>query len=195
MPLLYLVRHGRIAEHASDDADPELGPKGHEQAQTVARELQLRLPRPLPILSSPLLRCLQTAQPLAAIWDVEMRIEPRVIEVPSPRAPGLKRRDWLDGALHWTWAQARADGERLEPGYAAALDAWRARLREAVLEQGEDAVIFMHYVPINALAGFAGDDERITVFQPDNASVTVIETDGSSIKLLERGRERGTRVV
>ncbi|MDP9464079.1 MAG: histidine phosphatase family protein, partial [Actinomycetota bacterium] len=68
MTRLYLVRHGRAAAGWNTDPDPRLDALGLDQATSVARRLAPL--GPLPILSSPLLRCRQTAAPLAEIWQV-----------------------------------------------------------------------------------------------------------------------------
>lgn len=187
MPLLYLIRHGRVADDSAAPEDPELGAQGLEQARAVARELQARLARPLPILTSPMRRCRETAAPLAELWQAQPMVEPRVIEVPSP--PGEARQPWLKRALTATWAEL----EREEQGRQLA--DWRTGVREAVLACREDTVIFSHYVPINHIVGLALRREQVVCFRPDNASVTVIETGAGGIRLVELGHEMTTRVV
>jgi broad specificity phosphatase PhoE len=185
MPLLYLVRHGRVADDSATPDDPELGEQGLEQARAVARELSARLPRPLPILTSPMRRCRETAAPLTQLWQTQPVVEPRVIEVPSP--PGVARQAWLKLALTSSWTELEPQNPQLAN--------WRMAVREAVLACRHDTVIFCHYVPINALVGLATQRDRVVCFKPDNASVTVIETEGEQLRLVELGREVTTRVV
>ena len=187
MPLIYLVRHGRIADQAADPNDPELGAPGREQAHAAARQLHSRLPQPLPILTSPMRRCRETAAPLAALWQAQPRVEPRVSEVPSP--PGVSREPWLKQALTASWAEL----ERHDP--TRRISAWRAGVREAVLACREDTVIFSHYVPINVIVGIALARDKVRCFRPDNASVTIVETNAGGIRLIELGYEKGTQVV
>ena len=63
MTRIYMVRHGRAAAGWNVDPDPGLDELGRQQSLTVASRLS-RL-GPLAVLSSPLLRCQQTAFPLA----------------------------------------------------------------------------------------------------------------------------------
>jgi len=70
MPRLHLVRHGRAAAGWNVDPDPALDDLGQRQALEVAEKLT-RL-GPLPVLSSPLRRCRETSQPLAARWGVDV---------------------------------------------------------------------------------------------------------------------------
>ncbi|MDR3415101.1 MAG: histidine phosphatase family protein [Nevskia sp.] len=195
MPLIYMVRHGRIADPPADERDPELGPQGRDQAESVAQELVRRIIGPLPILTSPLLRCRETAAPLARLWSLEPVVEPRVVEVPSPDSPLLPRQAWLKLALAATWAEAAAHGEAVQPGYHGILHGWRRGVREAVLACAADTVIFTHYVPINAMAGEVLGHERMICFRPANASLSVFETAGGTIRLVELGREADGRVA
>ncbi|MFI4981114.1 MAG: histidine phosphatase family protein [Nevskiales bacterium] len=189
MPLIYLVRHGRIADVPANPLDPELGEQGLEQARTAARELQARLPHPLPILTSPMRRCRQTAAPLAELWQTVPVVEPRVIEVPAPRQPGLQREQWLKRLLAADWTQAD------EGDNGAVVAAWRQGVREAILACAGDTVIFTHFVPINVIAGLALGQDSVCCFRPDNGSVTVVEVSADGVRLVERGREVQTRVV
>ncbi len=195
MSLIYLVRHGRIAPQPANARDPELGADGQLQAQAAARALGQRIGRPLPILSSPLQRCRQTAAPLATLWKMEPQIEARVAEVPSPDAIDVERAIWLTQTLASTWHEVARRGEALQPGYQSVLAAWRREVIDAVLECRGDTVIFSHFVPINVLAGHALRRDEVTCFRLDYASVTVLRTLGSEIRLLESGHELETAVV
>src|ERR1700754_846276 len=84
MPTLYVVRHGHVHPSPTDLEDPELSAQGHTQATSVAAELHARLPRKLPILTSPMRRCRETAAPLCTMWGVAPIVEPRIAEVPGP---------------------------------------------------------------------------------------------------------------
>ncbi len=194
MPILYLVRHGRVAPVPKDGDDPELSPEGRAQAMTVADELTARLPGPLPILTSPLRRCRETAAPLCALWQLEPIIEPRVAEVPGPPETALPRAEWLRRSLVVDWPELISLGQSLQEGYDSVLKSWRAGVLEAVMECPHDAVIFSHFVPVNVLTGQATSSDRVACFLPDHTSVTVFETLGGRIRLLERGRELRSKV-
>jgi broad specificity phosphatase PhoE len=195
MPLLYLVRHGRVIAAPQDPRDPELDAEGHEQARAAAGELQRRLAAPLPVLSSPLRRCRETAAPLLQAWGASARIEPRVIEVPSPRSGALSREGWLDKALHSRWDEAAQFGEEHQPGFAGIFADWRRAVVQAVLDCSVDTVVFSHFIPINALVSAATGADRVMSFRPANGSITVFETAGGVIRLLEQGRQLDSRVV
>ena len=62
MPILYLVRHGQAAAGFGSHADPGLDEVGRSQALAAAAEL-MQLPV-MNVVSSPLARARQTAEPL-----------------------------------------------------------------------------------------------------------------------------------
>src|ERR1700759_4422329 len=98
MTNIYLIRHGKPAAGWGDDDDPGLDETGHAQARAAAEAL-LALPedrRPTRVVSSPLKRCRETAQPFADALGVEVEIVPAVGEIPTPKALGLiDRPAWL----------------------------------------------------------------------------------------------------
>ena len=69
MALLYLVRHGRATGGWDVDTDPGLDALGRRQADGLVERLGPL--GPLPVVSSPLRRCQETAAPLAVHWQVD----------------------------------------------------------------------------------------------------------------------------
>jgi broad specificity phosphatase PhoE len=183
---LYLVRHARPAASFGDSVDPGLDATGNAQAEAVARELAGRL-RPLAVYSSPLQRCRETAQPLAAIWGVSPIISADVGEIPSPPLSLAARQTWLRNAMASTWAGLMQSAPAGSPDF----DAWRAGLLDAVRAMPADAVVFSHFVAINAIVGAAQASELMVCFRPDHASVTTIEVAGDRISVRELGRQTG----
>ena len=92
---IYIVRHAKTAEPWRTALDAPLSAEGLEQAVRVAKEL---CPLgPLPLLSSPLQRARQTAAPLGDLWQTDVKIEPRVREIPAPSADPRARATGLCG--------------------------------------------------------------------------------------------------
>ena len=182
MTRLYLVRHGRAAAGWNTDADPGLDAIGQGQAQQVATKLADT--GPLYIESSPLRRCRETAAPLAALWDRPISIEPRMAEIPSPQGVAMADRvEWLRGAMQGTWTD-------LGLRYTAFRDAVGASLRSRTV----DAVIFSHFVAVNAAIGLAVGDDRLVIRSLDNCSVTVIDVTNGGLHLVEGGHEAETLI-
>lgn len=77
---LYFLRHAEAEEQemGEADADRELTRKGREQAQRAADWLRKRQVRVEAVISSPLLRSVQTAEPVAEAMGVELEEDPRL---------------------------------------------------------------------------------------------------------------------
>ena len=187
---LYLIRHAEpSATWGDDEADPGLSERGREQAE-AARDALLAMPealRPMRVVSSPLRRCRETAQPYADALGVEVEIDPRVGEVPTPASvPHEERADWLRKAFAGKWADIVGDRDYTD---------WRREVAEAVAGH-RGAAVFSHYVAINAALSFAAGDERVHHARPDHASIHTFDalTDGA-LTLVEAGREAATQVL
>ena len=187
MTRIHLVRHGRAAAGWNVDPDPPLDETGRAQALAVAGRLSSLGPRR--ICSSPLLRCRQTAFPLAAAWSVEVDIETGVAEIPSPEGYTLETRvEWLREAMAGTWS---ALAERSGAVYAD----FRRSIADTLRGFPGDTVVFSHFIAINAVIGEATGDDRVVIASLDNCSVTVVEVHGDGrIELIETGGEADTFV-
>lgn len=181
MAKIYMVRHGRAETNAANPLDPGLDDLGRRQAEATALALQEQ--GPLPIYSSPLARARQTAAALAALWEAEVSIEPRVAEIPFPTTDRAERSRWLRQAMAGGWADL---GQNLQ--------LWRRRLIDCVASLERDCVVFCHFIAINVAVGAAQQDDRLVIFHPDNASVTSFRNDGGKLHLIELGRESKTRI-
>jgi len=185
---IYMVRHGRAAAGWNVDPDPSLDELGRSQALAVAGQLS-RL-GPLDVVSSPLLRCQQTAFPLATAWKKDVSINPAVGEIPSPEGYTLENRvEWLRAAMATTWSDVARDSGQKYADY-------RQEIARAVASLTSDTVIFSHFIAINAVIGVALGDDRVLIHHLDNCSVSVFETDGSGgLTLLEVGGEDANTLI
>lgn len=115
---IYLVRHGHAGSRSSwagDDAERPLSKKGRDEADAVAEALAdagiVRL------LSSPLLRCVQTLEPLAAGLGLPVEHHPALAEGSGPSSAV----DLIDGHLDVTVALC-SHGDVIPPLMAALQD-------------------------------------------------------------------------
>ncbi|HEX4979320.1 MAG TPA: histidine phosphatase family protein [Acidimicrobiales bacterium] len=178
-----LVRHGRAAAAWDADADPGLDEAGLRQAEQMASALVLF--GPLPLYSSPLRRCVETASALGARWGVEPVVDPDVGEVEAPTSELAERGAWLRGFMQQAWSEQPPE-----------LQAWRARVVDAVRRIGSegDAVVVSHFVAINAVVGQATRTDRVVCFAPDNCSRTEVRVDGDVLEVVELGGQARTLV-
>lgn len=177
-----MVRHGRATGGWDDDPDPGLDELGRSQAEAVAAGLAPL--GTLPIATSPLRRCQETASVLAARWGVTPVIEPAVAEIPSPvGVPMGERVPWLRTAMAGEWASL---GER----YTAYRDGVATWLRAC----SSDLVVYSHFVAINAAIGAATGDDWVVIASLDNCSVTTFEVEDGELRLRAVGHEADTLI-
>lgn len=182
MTRLYLVRHGRATAGWDTDPDPGLDELGQAQADAVARRLAPL--GPMPVVTSPLRRCRETAAPLATQWAVEPCVDPGVAEIPSP--PGVDMADrveWLRAAMTGTWSDLGGEYVTFRDGVLATL----SRI-------ATDAVVFSHFIAINSVIGACVGDDRLVVRSLDNCSVTIVDQVGAALQLVEGGHEADTLI-
>jgi broad specificity phosphatase PhoE len=189
MTRLYLIRHGKpAATWGEADDDPGLDATGRQQAQ-AARDWLLARPeaeRPKHVVSSPLRRCRETAEPTAEALGVQVEIDAVVGEIPTPASlTNEERPAWLRQAFQGAWSDIQGDLD---------YDAWRRDIVQALTARGDTAV-FSHYVAINAAISLLTGSDKVLTFRPDHASITVLETDGTTLSVVEQGREAATTVL
>ncbi|MEO0493467.1 MAG: histidine phosphatase family protein [Actinomycetota bacterium] len=144
--MLIVVRHGRTPANAAGQLlgrrDPELDELGRAQAAAVGAAV----PDGARVISSPLMRCRQTASAIAA----EVEIDERLIEVDYGAFEGLA----MGEVPAETWAEWRADTAWSPPGgeshddLAARVWPLLDELRADAAER--DVVLVSHVSPIKA---------------------------------------------
>jgi broad specificity phosphatase PhoE len=182
MPKIYLVRHGKAERGWGEEKDPGLSDLGRMQADSMARTM---VPLgPMPVFASPMSRTRQTAAPLARLWNLTPKIEPRVSEIPTPDEPEADRPQWLKTVMSDKWPNLNRD-----------LNAWRREVIATLCDFNRDVVVVSHFIAINAAVGEALGDNRVVIFKPDNASITVIEAGHRTLKLIQLGAQDNTLVL
>ena len=183
MTTVYLVRHGEAAASWGEDPDPGLSELGHQQALAARDQLvQNNSASRLELISSPLLRARETAQPLARALKKTVRIDDRFREIPSP-VPIEERQTLLRRFMRQTWA------EQDEP-----LHAWRSAILQGICSLDAESVIFSHFLVINAIVGEHKGAEKTLVAWPANASISRIEVEQGKIQHVELGEQIESRV-
>jgi probable phosphoglycerate mutase len=179
---IFLVRHGEAALGWTESNDPGLSERGRQQAADTARRLQDQLPPGSLLLSSPMQRARETAAPLAAALGAEPAIVEPFREIPTPVAMA-ERQNWLNRIARQTWDEQHT-----------MVQDWRMALLAALRQIREPAVVFTHFMVLNAIVGALREDDRVVTFLPDNASVTRLGGFGDELQLVELGQQFRTRV-
>ena len=180
--VIYLVRHGEAAASWGQSADPGLSALGREQAERACGYLRKALGEARPqLVSSPLLRARETAEPLARQLDLDPVIDERFREIPSP-VPLAERQDWLRGFMRGRWSEQDET-----------LHGWRSGIMDALEALPDRSVVFSHFLVLNAIVGWQEQRDETLVFWPANASVTELrggDRSGWQVSLGEQMRSR-----
>jgi broad specificity phosphatase PhoE len=190
MPKLYLIRHARPAASWGEEADPGLDATGQQQAEAAAQSVAQKLGR-VPIYTSPLRRCRETARPLEALWQRSAEVLEAVAELPSPPLDLPARQSWLRQAMLGTWRELNDRAPAGSQDYLA----WRQTLLDSLARLPQDSVVFSHFIAINVAVAAAHAREDVVCFQPDHASITCVEVGNGSVRLVELGRQASTTVL
>ncbi len=181
-----LVRHGRASAGWDTAVDPGLDDLGRDQADVAAKKLDLIFTgQQVEIVSSPLLRCQQTAKSFADLRTTPVRVCAEVAEIPSPSGVEMSSRvDWLRAAMQGTWADL--GGEYVE---------FRDLVIKFVRSRETSTVIFSHFVAINAVIGALVGDDRVVIRSLDNCSITLLDRDADcNLSIEQTGHEADTLI-
>ena len=179
---IYLVRHGEAAASWGQSADPGLSELGQQQAEQAASYLLATVPQDLQLISSPLARALETAQPLARALGKPITRNDIFREIPAP-VPLAERQTWLRQFMQETWQTQESS-----------LQQWREDLYAQLLDLKHPTAVFTHFLVINAAVGQVQNREETLCFWPDNASVTHLSLNGDVLELVALGDELSTVV-
>ena len=184
---LLLVRHGESIPARDDQpfplvdghGDPELDPRGHEQAERVADRLEHEDVSAIYVTT--LQRTAQTAAPLAARLGITPRVEPDLREVYLGEWEGTYRKHVAEG--HPIAQQMYVEGRwDVIPG-AEPADAFAARVRGAITRLAaahtdEAVVVVSHGGTIGQILAMATGSRPFAFLGSDNGAIShIVVTD------------------
>jgi len=181
MARVFLIRHGRPSQiWGGAGSDPGLSEIGVAQAEAAAEVLETF--GPLDVVSSPMLRCRETAAPYALRRGLAPVLEPRVSEIVAEE--GIEDRAvWLQTRFPWREARPSRTWSTLEPR----LHRWREDMLSFIRSLRADTAVFTHFIGINVITGAAMGREETIVCRPDHASITELAVDDETLRLVALG--------
>ena len=188
---IYLIRHGR-ASSGWDTTDPNLDLTGKGQSEKIALKLSKIAKEPFDVFSSPLIRCIETAEPFSKITNKKIKIENKVIEIPSPIKNLKTRVVWLKRVLPLTWNELISDEDSRESKIDYFL--WRENILKFFLSLKKDTFIFTHYLVINSVVSYFRKSDKVVFFNPDNTSLTHLSLSDKKLKIISLGDEASTLI-
>ena len=188
---IYLIRHGK-ASSGWDNSDPHLDLIGKKQSEEITLKLLQIAKEPFDIFSSPLIRCVETAKPFSKIKNKKIKIEDRIIEIPSPIKNLKKRVIWLKRVLPLKWDDLIHDEDSRKSKIDYFL--WRENILEFFLSLNRDTFIFTHYLVINSIVSHLKKSDKVVFFNPDNTSLTHLSLSDKKLKIISLGDEASTLI-
>lgn len=172
MTKIYLARHGQTSLNESRILrgllDPSLDDVGHEQARRLGTALGPR--RPAAVAASPLLRAIQTAQPVAEQAGLEVAADGRLIDRDYGQCTGQDKESVVA-----RWASVDA-APGVEP---------RSAVRSRALTALADIAWRAHDLPVVVVSHDAVNREILAALDPGLGDPDEIPQDNGCFNTLE----------
>ena len=181
---IYLIRHGEAIDGWTS-LDPGLSKLGKKQAEDLKLSLKKKLKNKTDIISSPLLRCQETANISVSDSKKKIVVDDIFRELPSPIEDLDKRVDWLKRVLPLNWEELGEDKESKQSNIDYYL--WRKKIIKKIISFKNETVIFTHFVVINYVIGKIMNSNKVINFYPDNCSITEIGIENNKMELIKLG--------
>lgn len=181
---IYLIRHGEAIDGWTS-LDPGLSKLGKKQAEDLRSSLKKKLKDKTDIISSPLLRCQETANISVSDSKKKIIIDDIFRELPSPIKDLNKRVTWLKRVLPLNWEELEEDTESKLSNIDYYL--WRKKIINKIISFKNETVIFTHFVVINYVIGKIMNSNKVINFYPDNCSITEIGIEDNKMELIKLG--------
>ncbi|MGH2476571.1 MAG: histidine phosphatase family protein, partial [Candidatus Limnocylindrales bacterium] len=194
MPEILLVRHAPTewsGRRYCGRSDPPLGIAGHAAAARLASALSAMIPRGVTVTSSPSLRALATAAPIAAALgqsDADIVVDAGWQEVDFGEAEGRTFDDLIRDHRDLADALARGTTAIDWPGGEAAAR-FEARVEAAwadVVARGEPAVVVAHAGPIRHVLALVRGLPASAIDLPGAATVVPVALPDGAVVLPSR---------
>ena len=157
------IRHAEASSSWGDHHDPGLSDTGKAQSKKLINRPELKQLDDYSFISSPKLRAVETARPLAQKFKKELIIENIFTEIPSPNIEPENKQEWLKNIL-------QMNKNDLPENIAK----WKDNIISKTKAFSQDSVIFTHFMVINALLSELNSETKLLYFYPDYTSIVKI---------------------
>ena len=186
---LILIRHGlpfRVEKKDGSPADPALGEDGIEQAKKLARWMANETLDT--IYSSPLVRAKMTAQPLADVKGLEIKIEPGVAEI-DELSPTYIPLEELKAKEPEKWRDLLEAGIETVYDSIQNLEAFRKKVLNSITRiitenKGKTVAVVCHGGIINIWASHILGLQKSLFFKPEYTSINRFMASSSGVHTL-----------
>tara|TARA_X000000368_G_scaffold284974_1_gene226283 strand:- start:2762 stop:3367 length:606 start_codon:yes stop_codon:yes gene_type:complete len=168
---LIFVRHGEASDSWDNHPDPGLSKAGIDQANKLLQKKELNNLENYSFVSSPKLRAVETAKPLAKKFNKEIEIDKSFIEIPSNDVDINNRQSWIKDIM-MTKKKDLPDFVKI----------WIDTIYRKTNAFKNNSIIFTHFMVINALISEITNSESLIYFNPGYTSIVKIEIKNKKIE-------------
>ena len=181
---IILIRHGEASASWEESTDPGLSDLGRIQAEECANLLlKLNNIDSFELISSPLLRAMETGKPLSDKLGKSILSKSLFAEIPSPGISLKERKTWL-----------RAIFDKNLTDLDSPQKNWYKEIINELGKISKPTIIFSHFMVINIIVSHLSKSKKIVSFYPDNCSITKLKKTSDEIELINLGIELQTIV-
>jgi len=180
---LLLIRHGEASASFGEHSDPGLSNRGKEQANNLIDTFSKENLNNFKFISSPKLRAVETAQPLKLQYNKDLVVQNQFSEIPSDDIPPHEKQDWLRGVI----------SQEIKT-LPEAVKLWQNNIMSTLLNIDSDAIIFSHFMVINAVAASVLKNNKLLYFYPDYTSCTKLLVEDNQIIEIIVGDDKKTLI-
>ena len=177
---IIFVRHGEAESSFGAHPDPALSKNGVEQSLKLIDHDQLQSLEDFIFISSPKLRAIETAKPIANKFNKEIKIDETFIEIPTEDIEMNRKQEWLKQII-------RKEKNQLPNN----IKLWEKNIFQKIKSFHKSTIIFSHFMVINSILSTLSNNKNLLYFYPDYTSVTkIIKLNGELNHFLCEGSKK-----
>ena len=160
---IIFVRHGEAESSFGTHPDPALSENGVQQSLELIRHDQLQSLEDFIFISSPKLRAIETAKPIANKFNKKIKIDETFIEIPTENIEMDQKQDWL-----------KQIAQKKKNQLPDKIKSWEKNIFKKIKSFHQNTIIFSHFMVVNSILSTLSNNKNLLYFYPGYTSVTKI---------------------
>ena len=175
------IRHAEASNSWGNHPDPGLSDNGKNQSKELINHPELIELDHYSFISSPKLRAIETAKPLAEKFKKELIIENIFTEIPSLNIEPDKKQEWLKNILQMNKNDLPEN-----------ITKWKDNIISKTKAFSQDSLVFTHFIVINALLSELNSETKLLYFYPDYTSIVKITIEDGEFRNFSIDKDKKT---
>ena len=175
------IRHAEASNSWGNHPDPGLSDNGKNQSKELISHPELIELDDYSFISSPKLRAIETAKPLAEKFKKELIIENIFTEIPSLNIEPDKKQEWLKNILQMNKNDLPEN-----------ITKWKDNIISKTKAFSQDSLVFTHFIVINALLSELNSETKLLYFYPDYTSIVKITIEDGEFRNFSIDKDKKT---